>query len=457
MTIYVVGTVAPAPVPILLNLLLQPGDYLNFSYSNTTGNNVIINAGSSVAITRLSVGPTGAAGTGGGGTGYTGPTGSTGSTGPAGIDGTGGTGYTGPTGPVSYYIFDGGSAESVYTIGPAFDCGSSATGDFSIVLQFRRDPSGTWTSANPLLQDGEFGLETDTRLFKIGDGVTLWNDLPYGGLKGATGYTGYTGAIGYTGQTGVTGYTGAIGYTGATGSTGAIGYTGQTGVTGYTGATGPVSYYVFDGGSAGSVYTVGPAFDCGSSATGDYSIVLQFRRDLDTTWTATNPLLQDGELGLETNTRLFKIGDGLTLWNDLLYSGLKGETGYTGSTGAQGPTGTLGGSVTFSEGTSIPSASSINDYALSSAAFFKISGTTAANITGFSGGAPGRFIVIVNNTTTGQTFNEENTGSLASNRFVLGVSNKTIGVNSTATFIYVSDLTISGTGGQSRWVLTSST
>ena len=61
------------------------------------------------------------------------------------------------------------------------------------------------------------------------------------------------------------------------------------------------------------------------------------------------------------------------------------------------------------------------------------------------------------NTTTGQIFNEENTGSLASNRFVLGVANKTIGVNSTATFIYVSDLTILGTGGQSRWVLTSST
>ena len=54
-----------------------------------------------------------------------------------------------------------------------------------------------------------------------------------------------------------------------------------------------------------------------------------------------------------------------------------------------------------------------------------------------------------------QTFSEEQTSSIASNRFILGVANKTIGVNSTATFIYVTDLTVGGTGSQSRWVLTS--
>ena len=35
------------------------------------------------------------------------------------------TGPQGPTGPVTPYIFDGGNAQSNYSIGPAFDCGSA--------------------------------------------------------------------------------------------------------------------------------------------------------------------------------------------------------------------------------------------------------------------------------------------------------------------------------------------
>lgn len=36
-----------------------------------------------------------------------------------------------------------------------------------------------WTSINPILLKGELGFESDTHFFKIGDGVTPWNDLPY--------------------------------------------------------------------------------------------------------------------------------------------------------------------------------------------------------------------------------------------------------------------------------------
>ena len=43
----------------------------------------------------------------------------------------------------------------------------------------RRDLSANWTSANPVLQLGEVGWETDTRKAKLGDGVTPWNDLLY--------------------------------------------------------------------------------------------------------------------------------------------------------------------------------------------------------------------------------------------------------------------------------------
>jgi len=45
--------------------------------------------------------------------------------------------------------------------------------------QLKRDTSANWTSNNPTLLIGEQGLETDTGLTKIGDGVTAWTSLPY--------------------------------------------------------------------------------------------------------------------------------------------------------------------------------------------------------------------------------------------------------------------------------------
>lgn len=46
-------------------------------------------------------------------------------------------------------------------------------------IQVRRDTSALWTSNNPTLAAGEFGYETDTGRFKIGDGSAAWTDLPY--------------------------------------------------------------------------------------------------------------------------------------------------------------------------------------------------------------------------------------------------------------------------------------
>ena len=369
-------------------------------------------------------------------------------------------------------------------------------------LQFRRGPAADWTATNPILAAGEMGLETDTEQFKIGDGSTHWRDLPYGGLKGPTGWTGYTGwtgaastitgptgatgaasvitgptgstgaasvitgptgstgaasvitgPTGTTGATGMTGSTGATGATGAastiTGPTGSIGQTGATGPTGDTGATGapgdkfltsnssvvlnptpggsvvltvatnlayiqgnsvlvnevanplvnsfearvnyynssngylvvdqiesikgtfggptgynvnlngldgptgstgPISYYVFDGGDPYTNFSVGPAFDCGGVYTGTVDIQLQLRRGLSTDWSTANPVLAIGEIGLETNTQLFKIGNGLTGWNSLPYGGFTGPSGATGAasvvTGPTGPTGATGASST---------------------------------------------------------------------------------------------------------------
>jgi hypothetical protein len=59
-----------------------------------------------------------------------------------------------------------------------------------IQLQFRRGTASQWTSANTLLADGELAIETDTSKFKIGNGITSWNTLPYGGLVGPIGTIG---------------------------------------------------------------------------------------------------------------------------------------------------------------------------------------------------------------------------------------------------------------------------
>jgi hypothetical protein len=51
-------------------------------------------------------------------------------------------------------------------------------------IQIRRGTAAQWSSANPVLASGEFGYETDTGKFKIGDGTTAWNSIAV--LNGVT-------------------------------------------------------------------------------------------------------------------------------------------------------------------------------------------------------------------------------------------------------------------------------
>jgi hypothetical protein len=54
----------------------------------------------------------------------------------------------------------------------------------AVQIQFRRGTAAAWTAADTVLAEGELGLETDTALFKIGDGTTAWTSLGYGGFDG---------------------------------------------------------------------------------------------------------------------------------------------------------------------------------------------------------------------------------------------------------------------------------
>ena len=46
-------------------------------------------------------------------------------------------------------------------------------------IQLRRDGAQQWANINPILAQGELGIEIDTSRIKIGDGVTPWNSLRY--------------------------------------------------------------------------------------------------------------------------------------------------------------------------------------------------------------------------------------------------------------------------------------
>jgi len=47
----------------------------------------------------------------------------------------------------------------------------------AIRIQLRRDTAANWTSTNPVLRAGEFGIETDTLKFKIGNGSSTWTQI----------------------------------------------------------------------------------------------------------------------------------------------------------------------------------------------------------------------------------------------------------------------------------------
>ncbi len=70
---------------------------------------------------------------------------------------------------------------------------------------------------------------------------------------------------------------------------------------------------------------------------------IQLRRDTAANWTSADPTLSAGELGMETDTFRFKIGDGLSAWTDLVY-----ETGLAVNATKAAPN-----SITASGGISI--------------------------------------------------------------------------------------------------------
>lgn len=50
------------------------------------------------------------------------------------------------------------------------------------------------------------------------------------------------------------------------------------------------------------------------------AVQIQLRRGTAAEWTSANPTLAEGEMGIETDTYKYKVGNGSTAWNSLAYA-----------------------------------------------------------------------------------------------------------------------------------------
>ena len=220
----------------------------------------------------------------------------------------------------------------------------------AVKIQFRRDTASAWSTVNPILSQGEAGFEFDTGRFKVGNGLSPWNSLPYssgvtgptgpsvtgptgptGAASTVTGPTGQQGPQGPTGPQGITGPTGAVGAIGATGPTGSVGPTGPTGATGadstVTGPTGPTGA---QGPQGVPVTLIGSVADVASlPATGN---------DLNDAYIVD----ADGDVYVWDGTIWYSAGQIVGATGPTGASGIDGATGPTGPQGDLGPTGPSG-------------------------------------------------------------------------------------------------------------------
>jgi len=71
------------------------------------------------------------------------------------------------------------------------------------------------------------------------------------------------------------------------------------------------------------------------------AVQIQFRRGTAAEWTAANTVLAEGELGLETDTTYYKIGNGSTAWTSLAYGSILGAISNNTITSAMIVNGTI--------------------------------------------------------------------------------------------------------------------
>lgn len=210
----------------------------------------------------------------------------------------------------------------------------------AVQIQLRRGSAAEWTSANPILAEGEVGLELDTGKVKAGDSTTAWNGLGYVlGTQGAQGPQGSQGPAGSTGPAGAQGPAGVDGNDGVDGVDGATGAQGPEGPEGPEGAQGLQGLQGIQGlqGPAGSQ---GPAGNDG--APGAQGIQGPAGADSTVPGPAgdTGPAGADGAQGQQGQQGIQgPAGADSTVPGPQGEQGIQGNQGIQGIQGIQGATG----------------------------------------------------------------------------------------------------------------------
>lgn len=119
--------------------------------------------------------------------------------------------------------------------------------------------------------------------------------------------------------------------------------------------------------------------------------LIQFRRDTAANWTSVAPTLAAGEIGFETDTKKFKIGDGSTAWGSLPYAGAP-----LGSTSGLIVKTTTGGALTtLAAGTTsqyLRGDGTYQSLAVGSTSGLIVKTTTSGALTTLAAGSAGQFL-----------------------------------------------------------------
>jgi hypothetical protein len=195
----------------------------------------------------------------------------------------------------------------------------------AIKIQLRRGTAAEWTSANPTLSAGEAGFETDTGKLKIGTGSTVWTSLAYASSLPADVATDISDAI--TAHDAETTNVHGIANTavletqsGAQSKADAA----EAAAKSYTDTelsalvdSSPVLLDTLN--ELAAALNDDPSF----ATTVANSIATKATLEIDTAadWTAANTVITASTFALESDTGLFKIGNGVTAWTALPYAG----------------------------------------------------------------------------------------------------------------------------------------
>jgi hypothetical protein len=161
-------------------------------------------------------------------------------------------------------------------------------------IKVKRGISTAWTTRNPVLAEAEWGMETDTLKFKIGDGTKTWSNLPYFGAVTAAIAAALAEAKTYTDQLAVNG----VHYKGEVANMAAL-----------QAVQNPVAgdeYLVNDDGSGHTVFAIwdGTEWDLIEINLGDYYNKTQVDGLLDDKEDAANKGVADGYASLDDTGKL---------------------------------------------------------------------------------------------------------------------------------------------------------